>query len=68
MAYVCYVCGKGKQFGHNVSFSQRKTNKVFRPNLHAKTIQVDGTSLQVKICSQCLRTMAKRQVAASAKE
>jgi large subunit ribosomal protein L28 len=61
MAYSCDVCGKGKQFGHNVSFSQRKTNKVWKPNLQTKHIQVDGRTLKVKICTQCLRTIDKYQ-------
>lgn len=59
MAYACEICGKGKQFGHNVSFSQRKTNKVWKPNLQRQTLEVDGTRLQIKICTSCLRTLAK---------
>ena len=68
MAYSCDVCGKGKQFGNNVSFSQRKTNKVWKPNLQTKHLEVDGRNTKVKICTQCLRTIAKyRQAAAAAK-
>ena len=59
MSYACEICGKGKQFGHNVSFSQRKTNKVWKPNLQRQTLEVDGTRLQIKICTSCLRTLAK---------
>ncbi len=59
MAYSCEICGKGKQFGNNVSFSQRKTNKVWKPNLQRQTLEVQGTRLQVKICTGCLRTLAK---------
>ena len=66
MAYSCDVCGKGKQFGHNVSFSQRKTNKVWKPNLQTKHIQVDGRTLKVKICTQCLRTIDKYQASRAA--
>lgn len=61
MAYACDICGKGKQFGHNVSFSQRKTNKVWKPNLQTKHLEVDGQSLKLKVCTQCLRTLAKYQ-------
>lgn len=59
MAYACEICGKGKQFGNNVSFSQRKTNKVWKPNLQRQTLEIQGTRLQVKICTGCLRTLAK---------
>ncbi len=59
MAYMCDICSKGKQFGSNVSFSQRHTNKVWKPNLQRKRINVGGTSMQVKVCTQCLRTLKK---------
>jgi large subunit ribosomal protein L28 len=68
MAYACDVCGKGKQFGHNVPFSQKKTNKVWKPNLQKKYLVVDGTRVQVKICTQCLRTLAKYEREAAAKK
>ncbi len=67
MAYACDICGKGKQFGHNVPFSQKKTNKVWRPNLQKKRLNLDGTPVQVKICTQCIRTLAKYEREALAK-
>jgi len=59
MAYACDICGKGKQFGHNVPFSQKKTNKVWKPNLQTKHLTLGSDRVQVKICTQCLRTMEK---------
>ena len=59
MAYACDICGKGKQFGHNVPFSQKKTNKVWKPNLQRKYLNLGAGRLQVKICTQCLRTLEK---------
>lgn len=67
MAYACDICGKGKQFGHNVPFSQKKTNKVWKPNLQKKRLNLDGTPVQVKICTQCIRTLAKYDRDAAAK-
>ena len=29
----CDICGKGVQFGHNVSHSNRKTNTLWKPNV-----------------------------------
>ena len=29
----CEVCGKGVTFGHNVSHSNRKTNRAWKPNI-----------------------------------
>jgi large subunit ribosomal protein L28 len=59
MAYICDICGKGKQFGHNVSFSQRKTQKVWKPNLQRKYISLGDSRIQIKVSTQCLRTLAK---------
>jgi large subunit ribosomal protein L28 len=59
MSYACEICGKGKQFGHNVPFSQKKTNKVWKPNLQRKRLVVDGTPVRVKMCTQCMRTLEK---------
>lgn len=42
MTARCELTGKGKQFGNNVSFSLRRTNRVFKPNLQKKTFEVDG--------------------------
>jgi large subunit ribosomal protein L28 len=67
MSYACEICNKGKQYGHNVSFSQRKTGKVWKPNLQRQTIELDGTRLQVKICTQCLRTLKKYEAKAAEK-
>ncbi len=57
---VCEISGKGKMYGHNVSFSQRKTRKVFKPNVQKKTIVVDGQKLKVNIATSTLRTLKKK--------
>ncbi len=67
MAYACDICNKGKQYGHNVPFSQKKTNKVWKPNLQRARITLGSTRIQVKICTQCMRTLAKYQREAAAK-
>ncbi len=59
MAYACDICNKGKQYGHNVPFSQKKTNKVWKPNLQRQRLSIGGTRVQVKICTSCIRTLAK---------
>jgi large subunit ribosomal protein L28 len=56
---MCDICGKGKQYGHNVSFSHRKTNKVWKPNLHTQSLKIDDTTVRVRICTSCMRTLAK---------
>lgn len=56
----CDITGKGKQFGNNVSFSQRHTKKVWKPNLQAKTVVLDGKKVKLKVSSQAIRTLKKK--------
>jgi large subunit ribosomal protein L28 len=51
---------KGKQYGSNVSFSQRHTNKVWKPNLQNKTLTIDGKKVKVKISTSALRSLKKK--------
>jgi len=55
----CATCGKATVFGHNRSFSQRATNRMFKPNLQKITIVENGKSIQKTLCAKCIRTMAK---------
>lgn len=57
---VCELTGKGKMYGHNVSFSQRKTRKVFKPNVQKKTLVIDGQKLKVNVAASTLRTLKKK--------
>jgi large subunit ribosomal protein L28 len=47
----CEITGKGKQYGNNVSFSQRHTKKVWKPNLQSKTLTIDGKKVKMKSSS-----------------
>ncbi len=60
MAGKCDICGKGPGFGHNVSHSNKKTNRMFRANIQRTTITTDsGERKRVNTCTRCLRTMTK---------
>lgn len=56
----CEITGKGKQFGNNVSFSQRHTKKVWKPNLQTITTIVDGRKVKLKVSTQAIRTLKKK--------
>lgn len=56
----CELTGKGKQYGHNVSFSLRRTKKVWKPNLQKKTLLIDGKKVQMKVSTQAIRTLKKK--------
>lgn len=57
---ICDITGKGKQYGNNVSFSQRHTKKVWSPNLQTKTLIVDGKKVRLKVSTQAIRTLKKK--------
>ena len=58
----CQLSGKGKQFGHNVSFSLRRTPKVWKPNLQKKTLFINGQKIRLKISAHALRTLKKKNL------
>ncbi len=61
MARRCQLTGKEPQFGHNVSHSNRKTNRRFEPNLQKATLYSDalGRKVPMRVCTRALRTVQK---------
>lgn len=61
MARRCELTGKQAQFGHNVSHSNRKTNRRFDPNLQRITFYSDALRRPVplRVCTRVLRTVQK---------
>lgn len=62
MAAKCEITGKGKQFGNNVSFSLRRTSRVFKPNLQKKTFELNGKKVTMVLSTQAIRTLKKKGV------
>ena len=56
---TCEVCGKGPQFGQNVSHSNRRTKRQFRPNIQRVQVFEDGRLVSKAMCTRCIRTMGK---------
>jgi large subunit ribosomal protein L28 len=59
---ICEISGKSKRYGHNVSFSQRKTRKIFKPNIQKKTLEVNGKKVKLNVSASTLRTLKKKGV------
>ncbi len=61
MARRCELTGKEPQFGHNVSHSNRKTNRRFDPNLQRVTFYSDALRRKVplRVSTRVLRTVQK---------
>ncbi len=51
----CEFCEKALVFGNNVSHSNRKTSRTWRPNIRKVKAVVNGTHKTVYVCSRCLR-------------
>lgn len=45
--------------GQNVSFSQRKTKRLFRPNLQWATIEIDGKMVRVRLAAKQIKALCK---------
>ena len=55
----CSICGKGVVYGANVSHSNRKTNRTWKPNIRKVRVTINRNTQTVSMCSRCLRTMKK---------
>ena len=60
----CEICDKKVTFGHNVSHSNRKTNRPFRPNIQKAVVLVKGEPTRVSACTRCIRTNRKHAATA----
>ena len=56
MGKFCEVCAKGTISGHNVSHSNRKSNRIWAPNVQRVRVVVDGTAKRMNVCTRCLRS------------
>ena len=52
----CAICSKGVTFGHNVSHSNRKTSRTWKPNIRKVKVDIGGSNKTISICSRCLRS------------
>ena len=56
MGKYCEICAKGTLNGHNVSHSNRKTNRIWAPNVQNVRVVVNGTAKRMNVCTGCLRS------------
>ncbi len=61
MSKICQLTGTRPLKGHNVSHSNRKTNRRFNPNLQNKRIYIPEVDkwIKVKLTTKALRTIEK---------
>ncbi|HPP66422.1 MAG TPA: 50S ribosomal protein L28 [bacterium] len=52
----CEICGKKPTTGHNVSHSNVKTKRTWKPNVQKLLLEYNGTVKRMAICTQCLKS------------
>ena len=56
MASVCEICNKGEMSGCNVSHSNRKTKRTWKPNIQRVKALVNNNVERINVCTRCLRS------------
>jgi large subunit ribosomal protein L28 len=56
MAQICDVCGKGPQFGNNISHAHNVTRRRWSVNLRPVRAKVKGATKKLHVCTSCLRS------------
>lgn len=57
MAKECYVCGKSRVAGNQVSHSHIATKRTWGANLQKKPVDINGKLTKEYICTRCLKTI-----------
>jgi large subunit ribosomal protein L28 len=55
MAAVCDICGKKPWFGKSVTFSHKRNNRRWDPNIQRVRAIVDGSPKRVNACTSCIK-------------
>jgi large subunit ribosomal protein L28 len=56
MAAKCELCGKGPQFGNNISHANNTTRRRWNVNLRPVKAVVGGASRRMRVCTGCIKT------------
>ncbi len=59
MSNKCDLSGKTIHWGKSVSFSGRRTNRPWKPNVHRMTLVIDGKKQRLNVSARALRTLYK---------
>ncbi len=52
----CEICGKSVQFGSSVSHSNKKTQKIWKPNVRHIHILENNRRIRKYVCTRCMRS------------
>jgi large subunit ribosomal protein L28 len=56
MAQVCQICGKGPQFGNNISHAHNVSRRRWSVNLRPVKAKVEGGAKRMRVCTSCIKS------------
>lgn len=58
MAQVCEICGKGPQFGNNISHAHNVSKRRWNANLRPVRAKVagSGNAKKMRVCTNCIKS------------
>jgi large subunit ribosomal protein L28 len=57
MAQVCNLCGKGPQFGNNISHAHNVTRRRWNVNLRPVKARLEnGSNKRIRVCTSCIKS------------
>lgn len=70
MSQICMLTGKKALKGNNVSHSNRKTKRLFHPNLQVKKFYIpeEDAWITLKVSTNAIRTINKKGISAVLKD
>ena len=63
MAQVCDICKKRPRAGRNVSHSNIRTPRSWKPNVQRVRALVNGSVKRLRVCTRCIRSGRVTKVA-----
>jgi large subunit ribosomal protein L28 len=55
MSYRCEICGKEPSYGKSVSFSHKRNNRRWLPNIQKIRVKHGSNTRRARVCTSCIR-------------
>ena len=56
MSNICKLCGKRSKSGNKVSHSNKKTRRLWKPNIQKLLVDTGGENRRINICTSCIKS------------
>jgi large subunit ribosomal protein L28 len=55
LANKCGICGKGPQFGHQISHAHNVSKRRWNPNLQRIRVKTKKGTKTMRVCTRCIK-------------